>query len=246
MLPRAIARQGAILLPRCRKHSNFVAQNPLALRPRWAYIRTVGRNTVFQPREGPSIMTDINAVNPRTARKLATGKGNIATRQWIDRKGNEVEEHEATGFKYTLLADPTRPYIYQLEDKFKPGEAGTMLAVFGGLTLAGNVVNSSKDDEDPLENVKSRFDLIDEGTWVNREGGFGPRYDFDLLAQCIAEVKGVPQDIGTFRSKMDSTIMIEGKSVKYPTAAMRNDTIRKLYESKKPKKEVKAPELAAL
>jgi hypothetical protein len=195
-------------------------------------------------------MTDTQtttAVNPRTLRKQTTGTGKIASREWIDRSGNVVEdEAEATGFKYTLLADPSRPFVYQADAKLGAGETDTMLACFGGLTLAGNIVNSTKAGEDPIQNIKDRFDLLDTGVWVNREGGFGPRYDHQLLAECIAEVKGHKHLHADYKAKMDTSVLIEGKQVRYPTAAMRNKDVAKLYESRKPKKEVAAPSLDSL
>lgn len=188
-------------------------------------------------------MADTNSVNPRTARKQATGKGNIAIRQWIDANGAEVElEEQATGLRYALLADPANAVIYQVGTNPHLDRMG---AIFGLLTLAGNVVSSTKENEDEIEKVKARFDLIASGTWVDRDGtGGGPRYDYAILAESIAAVKG--GDPADYLAKMDSTVLIDGSNVRYPTAAMRRPEVKNEYEKRKPAKAAVAPDLDVL
>lgn len=184
-------------------------------------------------------MSDTNAVNPRTLRKQQTGRGSIAKREWIDSSGQVADEEAATGFKYTYLDDESRPYIFQFDLSKKPeaGDTLVMCAIFGGLTLAGNVVNSTKDGEDPIENIRARFEQIDsEGVWVSREGVFGPRIDLDVLARAISLVKhGSEHEAHTYRAKMGSTVLVENRSKKYEAAAMTIPEVQAKYRELKPK-----------
>ena len=135
-----------------------------------------------------------------------------ARRDWIDAQGNPVdagEESKAVGFRYThiptaLRADSTfdpetdaapQESIFELANIPEPTK--TMLAIFGGLTLAGNIVSTatnpkSKGDPDanPIPDLVSRFEEMANGVWSGERGAGGPRYNPEALAQAIAKVKG--------------------------------------------------------
>lgn len=181
------------------------------------------------------------ANTPTTAPVKA--KQSIADRQWIDADGNEVEagdEHLATGFRYVHKATGQQ-FEYQYDSP--PGTTLTMCAIFGGLTLAGNMVNSTRDTGvDPITAVKDRFDLLDTGTWVERTGGGGLRYNPELLAQAIHAVKGsgtVAEFLAKINAKDPITVTDPAtgrtQQVPYGTGAMRNPQVAAEYAKLAPK-----------
>lgn len=151
----------------------------------------------------------------------------IAVRDWIDENGKPLEtgkEALAVGFRYIHL--PTAKKLvpaYNPETDGAPdgsyfdfvaGEAGsasTMLAIFGGLTLAGNVVNSATngDKGDPnaavIPLIEARFKELEGGMWTDRQGGGGVRYDKEKLAAAIASAKG-ESDPAPYLAKMDAKV----------------------------------------
>jgi len=123
-----------------------------------------------------------------------TEKGRaVATRQWIDAAGQEVDEDAATGCRYTDL-ESGKPFVYQTG--LPAGGHATMLAIFGALTKAGNIrstiVNMKTDGGDPIDGIDAWFtELVDNGVWSksDRVGG-GMRFNADVLARAIAHAKG--------------------------------------------------------
>jgi hypothetical protein len=144
-----------------------------------------------------------------------TPRATIAVREWIDVDGNPIESGEeanATGFRYIHLptalrldpkwdkesSDPA-PAGSAFELQIPDGPVKTMLAVFGGLTLTGNEVNTAtkgaKGDPNanPIPDVTEMYKAMIEGNlWRGGggAGGGGVRYDKEKLAQAIANAKG--------------------------------------------------------
>lgn len=167
---------------------------------------------------------------------MATRKA-IAKREWTA-GGTEVEEEQATGFRYTLLGNGGKPFEYTYGEN---ADSDRMLAIFGGLTLCGNVVSGAKDDEDEMDAVRARFENLKQGIWVQREGGFGPRYDSNVLAQVAAELKGGSPD--DYLRKIDTEVEIGGKKVKWQHAVMRIPQFKDRYYQLKPAKAAEAPSI---
>jgi hypothetical protein len=135
----------------------------------------------------------------------------VADRQWIDAAGAETtDETKATGFRYILLGDGAdkaariasgTSFVYQFPAD-SAGNPETMLAIFGGLTKAGNIVNTAthgdnpmSDPKDIIADVKAWFDDLDSGKWgEERVSGPGARFDRELLAKALHQVTGKPLD----------------------------------------------------
>jgi hypothetical protein len=197
-----------------------------------------------------------------TQTETKTKKQATAIRDWIKADGTPVgpgEENQATGFRYTHLATAKR-----LMPDFNPesdnppngsffdvalGEAGktiTMLAIFGGLTLAGNVVNTATNgpkgdpDADVIALITERFGELDNGVWADRAGGVGGvRYNKDLLAQAIATAKG-EKDPSPYLVKMENkvdpktgaVVAADTKgAISYGAYAIRNASVKTAYDA---------------
>ena len=190
-----------------------------------------------------------------------------ARRDWIDAKGNPVEsgdEKDAVGFRYTHI-----PSARRLEPNFDPDTDAapadsvfelsnipeptkTMLAIFGGLTLAGNIVSTAtnpKSKGDPLANpipdIVARFEEMGNGVWSGERGAGGPRYNFEALAKAIANVKG-ESDHNPYLAKLEAKekVTIKGKgSILYAAYAMKNTEVAKHYAKLTGAEEVKASDL---
>ena len=167
----------------------------------------------------------------------------IAVRDWIDANGSPIEtgkESDAIGFRYTHLPSAKRINpAYNPETDAAPAEAFyehafpavgepvtadlLMCAIFGGLTLAGNIVNTTtkgKGDPNlnPIPTIAARLKEIESGIWTDREaGGGGVRYDKEKLAAAIASAKG-ETDPAPYLAKMD--LKVDPKS----GATVPNDT----------------------
>src|SRR5215831_4920813 len=122
-----------------------------------------------------------------------------ARRDWIDATGDPVgsgDEAKATGFRYIHLPTAERlnpgfdpeadvpPADSVFDMKTIPEPIKTMLAIFGGLTLTGNIVSTATNpksggDEstNPIPDVVARFDEMLQGTWSAGGGAGGVRYD---------------------------------------------------------------------
>lgn len=195
---------------------------------------------------------------PETAKPK---KQAVAIRDWIDENGKPLasgEEKQAVGFRYTHL-----PSALKAKPDFNPetddapagtffdyvcgdaGHASTMLAIFGGLTLAGNVVNSlvngpkGNPDINPIPDVEARFKEIDSGVWAERAAGVGGvRYDKDKLAEAIAAAKG-ESDPAPYLAKMDQKLDAKTGAVvpsdtkgaiSYGAYALRNAKVKSEYD----------------
>lgn len=185
----------------------------------------------------------------------------VAIRDWIDASGKPLsagDEAQAVGFRYTHL-----PTAKKLLATFNPetdtppagsyfdlqcgaaGQTATMLAIFGGLTLAGNIVNSAtngpKGDPNinPVPLIEERFKEIAAGTWAEKASGVGGvRYDKDKLAAAIANAKG-EADPAPYLAKMDNkvdpktgaTVPADTKAaISYGAFALRNAKVKEAYD----------------
>lgn len=186
----------------------------------------------------------------------------VAVRDWIDVDGkplNGGDEAKAVGFRYTHLPTAKRLMpTYNPETDGAPagayfdfvcGEAGkdtTMLAIFGGLTLAGNVSNSLTNgpkgdpNADVISAVKARFEEITAGTWADRATGVGSvRYDKEKLAAAIAQAKG-ETDPAPYLAKMEHKVDAASGAVvpsdtkgaiSYGAYALRNARVKAAYDT---------------
>ncbi len=181
----------------------------------------------------------------------------VADRQWVDANGNEVTDPAlATGFAYVDLVSKDK-FVYQCKD----GTAATrMLAIFGGLTKAGNIrntaVNGPKGDPnaDVIETIADWFRELDEGRWgAERAGGVGARFNKELLAQAIAQVAGQPvgSEFHTTRlARLNANEKVADPDrpkaeILYGTLALRNRKVKEAYEALVPTKS-KEPGIEAL
>lgn len=167
-------------------------------------------------------MSDISQGETTKAKKAA-----VAVREWIDENGKPVttgKENEAVGFRYiSLVAAKAANPNYNPESDDPPagtffdyacgdaGQATTMLAIFGGLTLAGNVTNSLKNGDkgdasaNPIPDIAARFAELDKGIWTDRTGGGGVRFDKEKLAAAIASAKK-ESDPAPYLAKLDGKV----------------------------------------
>jgi len=200
-------------------------------------------------------VTDENAAG---AAAVKTKKA-VADRQWIDAAGVEVtDETTATGFRYKDLASG-KAFVWQSGGD--AGKAITMLAIFGGLTKAGNIRNTlvntpgADPNDDIVAAISEWFDGVDGGKWgEERVGGPGSRFNRDVLAQAIAEASGhaVGSDFHQARlkrlndnDKVQDPDKKAGVLILYGTFALRNKAVKDLYHSLLPVN-TSAPDLAAL
>lgn len=191
-------------------------------------------------------MADTDTNNAKDTRK--------ALRDWIDATGSPIasgDEGKATGFRYVHLPTAYREMpAFDPESDVPPSAATfempniaepvkTMLAIFGGLTLTGNIVSTatnpkSKGDPDanPIPDVVARFEEMLNGTWSAGGGAGGVRYDKDKLALAIAKAKG-ETDPNPYLAKLNSgdKIKLKGKAeISYGAYAMRNTEVQKFYQ----------------
>lgn len=185
----------------------------------------------------------------------------VAVRDWIDAAGNPVEsgkESTATGFRYIHL--PTAKRInpaYNPETDAAPAEASfematmdentrTMCAIFGALTLVGNIVNTQVNgpkgdpNANPIPEAVARFAEISKGEWSDRSTGVGGvRYDRDKLAAAIAQAKG-ESDPAPYLAKMDgkvdpktgANVAADTKgAISYGAYALRNAKVKAAYDA---------------
>lgn len=202
-------------------------------------------------------MTDTTTNETAAAKRAA-----VAVRDWIDGNGNPIstgDEAKAVGFRYIHL--PTAKRLnpnYNPESDAPPkgaafdwicGEAGkteTMLAIFGGLTLAGNIVNSATNgpkgdpNADVIAEIEARFKEIETGVWADRASGVGGvRYNKEKLAAAIAKAKG-ESDPAPYLAKMEgkvdpksgATVADDTKgAISYGAFALRNARVKDAYDA---------------
>lgn len=201
-------------------------------------------------------MTDTTTI-PAKAKKQQ-----VAVRDWINANGQPLEtgkESDATGFRYIHLpsakrANPaynpetdTAPDGTSFEWQFADGSASLhMCAIFGALTLAGNVVNTAvngpKGDPNcnPIGLIADRFAEIEKGSWSDREAGTGGvRYDKDKLAAAIAGAKN-ESDPAPYLAKMEGKVDPKSGAVvaadtkgaiSYGAYALRNAAVKAKYDA---------------
>lgn len=184
----------------------------------------------------------------------------VAVRDWINANSQPVDggkEAEATGFRYIHL--PTAKRLqpnFNPETDTAPAESvfamptmdeptRTMCAIFGALTLAGNVVNTvvngpkGDPNANPIPDVVARFEEIAKGIWSDRTTGVGGvRYDKDKLAAAIASAKG-ESDPAPYLGKMDNkvdpktgaVVAADTKgAISYGAYALRNAAVKGAYD----------------
>jgi hypothetical protein len=141
-------------------------------------------------------------------------KRKVANHELLNAAGEVTEsEEEATGIRYTLLAN-NQSFDYQ--SGLEPGKAATMLAVFGAKTLATNETSAARNNskgeasaDEQIDAVRERFALLNDGKWVDRtREGVGAKVDLDALAEAIcrvliAEGKSTQADVdGGYKAKV--------------------------------------------
>lgn len=207
-------------------------------------------------------MTDTNVV----AETAKVKKAATAMRDWLDIHGNPVDagkESEAIGLRYVHLATAKRlkpdynpesdsPPAGASFDKIFPavGQPVTpdllMCGIFGGLTLAGNVVNTATNgpkgdpNADVITLINERFAELASGVWADRSGGVGGiRYDREKLAQAIANAKG-ETDPAPYLARMDEKVDPKSGAkvapdtkgaISYGARAMRNGAVKTAYDT---------------
>lgn len=177
-----------------------------------------------------------------------------ALRQWIDASGNIPDDPaDATGFRYVhlptakrLVPDldpqdaPPADAVYEMPTM--PDNVKTMLAIFGALTLAGNITSSETNpksggdpDCNPIGAIADRFNEISQGKWTGDRGDRGPRYDYKALAQAIMTVKK-ESDSNPYLARLEAKEKITvkdkaGKTVTmlYATYALNNKDVETEY-----------------
>lgn len=195
-----------------------------------------------------------------------TGKAKkvaVAIRDWININGQPLEsgkESETQGFRYIHLPTAKRlnpaynpetdtaptGSVYSCDLTKCPIEMVHMLATFGGLTLAGNVVNTAvngpKGDPNinPIPLIEARFTELAGGEWADRASGVGGvRYDKDKLAAAISQAKG-ETDPAPYLAKMDgkvdpktgATVANDTKgAISYGAYALRNAKVKAAYDA---------------
>jgi len=166
------------------------------------------------------LRTNTDAGGPLTEPTEPT-RTKIANREWINDAGESVNEEDATGFSYeflgrtkegiTIAADGEK-FTRYLKDMSEAEK--NMLALFGAVTLSGNVTNTWMGDKDADKPAKAkdaiaaRFGDLFNGKWVDRTGAVGARVDKDVLAEAIcqiAEAAGDPKDKAKVRAKLEDS-----------------------------------------
>jgi hypothetical protein len=191
-----------------------------------------------------------------TGDSARTTRAPVADRQWIDALGAEVSAEEATGFRYIYLADKGKNFLWQTG--LPAGSAATMLAIFGGLTKAGNIcstlLNGPKGDPnaDVIQGISDWFEELDAGVWsADRVGGI--RVNADVLARAIAHAKGETHDNAhqPYLDKIQNRLRVQdpgkkaGTEISYASFAMRNPKVAEAYQRLLPVSD-SAPDVSAL
>jgi hypothetical protein len=115
----------------------------------------------------------------------------IAKRDWLGADGNPVEaEEDAVSARYTYLEDG-KSYTWS---PTTDDSTTRMCAIFGALTLMGNLTNTWKNEkgdraDSPIDVMVDRFALMaNEGKWIDRsQGAVGARVDKDVLAEAMTQ-----------------------------------------------------------
>jgi hypothetical protein len=208
-------------------------------------------------------MTDTTTTTDTSAKAK---RETVALRDWIDANGKPVEsgkESSAIGFSYTHLptakrinpnfnpetdtADSSAVHMHVFPQVGEPVTAELLMCgIFGGLTLAGNIVNTAtngpKGDPsmNPIPLIAERFNELTTGVWADRATGVGGvRYDKEKLAQAIATAKG-ETDPAPYLAKMDNkvdpktggVVPADTKAaISYGAFALRNAKVKDAYDA---------------
>lgn len=145
----------------------------------------------------------------------------IANREWIDDEGKSVNEEDATGFSYEFLGRtkegitiPADGEVFTRYLKDMSEAEKNMCALFGAITLSGNVTNTWMGDKDADKPAKAkdaiaaRFGDLFNGKWVDRTGAVGARVDKTQLAHAIVEIStaaGDPKDFAKVLAKLEDS-----------------------------------------
>lgn len=156
-------------------------------------------------------------------------KERVSDREFVNKAGEIVDQiEEAVGFQYT---DKKSGESFKYGPLGDPGKPATMLALFGGITLAGNVRNTWNFEKGEkaataIVAINERFALLTSGKWLVRgEGGRGPKWDRDALAVAVCDymkAAGKPQDVSKVRAKLD-------EDKKYFSAVSRHPKVLDAY-----------------
>lgn len=190
-------------------------------------------------------MTDTSGVATSTAAEKT--REAVAQRLWINAAGEEVSDpFDAIGFKYVDL--PTKREFIWDSTKASP-ESVVALAIFGGLTKAGNIrstlagPNAKDPSSDPVAGIEDWFEALDGGVWSADRVGGGIRVNPDILAAAIAHVKGEthPDAHQPYLVKITSKTKVKDpgdkagkKEILYSTFAMRNQQVAAEYNRRLP------------
>lgn len=160
-----------------------------------------------------------------------TVRKQIAKRDWIGSDGTVVEdEAQATAARYTYIADGQSATFEPKTD-----DAGTrMLAIFGALTLMGNLTNTWKVEKgdkasSPIDVINERFNLITSGQWIDRtREGVGAKVDPATLAQAWSQVlsaAGKQKDMDDLLAMIEADTLTKSDGTKITglVASLRRD-----------------------
>jgi hypothetical protein len=143
----------------------------------------------------------------------ATKREQLANHGLLDSAGTATDDMEkAASATYSLIALPGESFTYTYG---KSPEGDRMLALFGAKTLATNESSQARQklgkagtESDQMAWVRERFELIANGTWVDKSReGVSRAWDKDILAGILvesAQAQGKTLDPVVIRARLDS------------------------------------------
>lgn len=177
---------------------------------------------------------------------MAEESSRKATHDLLDAKGEVVDKMtDATGIRYT---DRATDESVDYQTGGKAGEPLTMLAVFGAKTKATNTASGARQartagsgDDSDVAAIESFFGNLKPGQWElpsTRAGG--PRYNPELLAAAIHQVRGkASEGIEAYAAKIaDPEPVKDGKP--YAVVALANQKVKAVYSRLKADAAMKA------
>jgi hypothetical protein len=114
-------------------------------------------------------------------------------RIWLGADGQPVDaEENAVTARYKYVGDGRYADFSPVTDH----PATRMFAIFGALTLFGNITNTWKGEKgdraaSPIDEIELRLALMcdaDDPKWVDRTGGLGAKIDKDVLAEAMIQL----------------------------------------------------------
>ncbi len=124
--------------------------------------------------------------------------------------GKHVSMAEAIGIRYT---DRSSGEVFEyFPQGARPGNALTMLALFGAKTKATNEASRVRNGDgggasEQMEAIDEVFTNLDKGVWREKaEGGGGSRTDKNLLAQVLIEALGEKAQgtVDTYQNRLET------------------------------------------